>query len=141
MTGRRFSGESRTIDSGRSISALRTTATPRELSGMKLGRYYALVIGNHNYQNIEPLQTPLNDARRAAQLLKDKYAFSVTVINDADDIAMPALRVMGVKQAIGCRSIRTRRRKRPSGFRTSRSPLTLHAWRRGRIFDRCPSSK
>jgi len=54
MTGRRSTGESRTINSGRSISVLRTTATPRELSGMKLGRNYALVIGNQNYQKIEP---------------------------------------------------------------------------------------
>jgi hypothetical protein len=63
-------------------------AKPVELAGMKLGRYYALVIGNQNYQKIEPLQTPLNDARRTADLLEERYGFAVTVINDADDEAM-----------------------------------------------------
>ncbi|HET7204183.1 MAG TPA: caspase family protein [Steroidobacteraceae bacterium] len=63
-------------------------ATPRELGGMKLGRYYALVIGNQNYEKIEPLRTPINDAQRAATILRQKYGFSVTVIDDADDVAM-----------------------------------------------------
>jgi len=63
-------------------------ATPRELAGLRLGRYYALVIGNQNYRRIEPLVTPINDARRAAQVLKDDYGFTVTVVDDADDVAM-----------------------------------------------------
>ncbi len=65
-----------------------TAATPRQLAGLGLGRYYALVIGNQNYRRIEPLVTPLNDARRAARVLKDVYGFSVTVVDDADDVAM-----------------------------------------------------
>ena len=65
-----------------------SAATPRQLAGLGLGRYYALVIGNQNYKRIEPLATPLNDARRAARVLKDVYGFSVTVIDDADDVAM-----------------------------------------------------
>lgn len=63
-------------------------ATPRQLSGLGLGRYYALVIGNQNYRRIEPLVTPINDARRAAQVLKDDYGFAVTEVDDADDVAM-----------------------------------------------------
>ena len=63
-------------------------ATPRQLAGLGLGRYYALVIGNQNYRRIEPLVTPINDARRAAQVLKDDYGFAVTVVDDADDVAM-----------------------------------------------------
>src|SRR5688500_7405921 len=63
-------------------------ATPREVAGLRLGRYYALVIGNQNYRRIEPLVTPINDARRAAQVLKDDYGFTVTVVDDADDVAM-----------------------------------------------------
>jgi uncharacterized caspase-like protein len=55
---------------------------------MGLGRYYALVIGNQHYRRIEPLQTPINDARRAASVLHDDYGFSVTVVDDADDVAM-----------------------------------------------------
>jgi len=62
--------------------------SPRQIAGLGLGRYYALVIGNQNYRRIEPLQTPINDARRAARVLKDGYGFSVTVIDDADDVTM-----------------------------------------------------
>ena len=64
------------------------TADERTLSGMKFGRYYAIVIGNQNYQAIENLQTPRQDAERAARILKDKYGFSVQVLEDADDIEM-----------------------------------------------------
>lgn len=63
-------------------------ATPRQLAGLGLGRYYALVIGNQNYRRIEPLATPINDARRAAKILADGYGFHVTVVDDADDVAM-----------------------------------------------------
>jgi hypothetical protein len=65
-----------------------SVASPRQIAGLGLGRYYALVIGNQNYRRIEPLQTPINDARRAARVLKDGYGFSVTVIDDADDVTM-----------------------------------------------------
>jgi uncharacterized caspase-like protein len=63
-------------------------ASPRELAGLTLGRYYALVIGNQNYRRIEPLATPIADAQRAARVLKDRYGFEVTVVDDADDVAM-----------------------------------------------------
>jgi hypothetical protein len=63
-------------------------ATPAQVGGLKLGRYYALIIGNQHYERIESLKTPLNDARRAADVLQGKYGFSVTMIDDADDIAM-----------------------------------------------------
>jgi uncharacterized protein len=81
---------SRTREPGKAEapSSASPQATSRELSGMKLGRFYALVIGNQNYQRIDSLQTPLSDTRQAARLLQQKYGFSVTVIDDADDIAM-----------------------------------------------------
>lgn len=63
-------------------------ATPRQLAGLGLGRYYALVIGNQHYRRIESLATPINDARRAARVLKEGYGFTVTVVDDADDVAM-----------------------------------------------------
>lgn len=52
------------------------------------GRYYALIIGNQNYDQLENLKTPRYDAERAAQILKNKYGFSVQVIEDANDVAM-----------------------------------------------------
>jgi len=47
------------------------------------GNYYALVIGNQNYQRIEDLQSPINDARRVGELLSTKYGFSVRTLLDA----------------------------------------------------------
>jgi len=64
------------------------TADERTLSGVKFGRYYAIVIGNQNYQAVENLQTPRRDVERAARILKEKYGFSVQVLEDADDIEM-----------------------------------------------------
>jgi hypothetical protein len=68
--------------------ALDPQAQGRLVKGMDFGKYYALIIGNQDYQVLEHLQTPRNDAERAAQVLKDKYGFTVQVIEDANDVAM-----------------------------------------------------
>jgi TPR repeat protein len=68
--------------------ALDPAAQARLVRGMDFGRYYALIIGNQNYQVLEQLQTPRADAERAAQILRDKYGFTVQVIEDANDVAM-----------------------------------------------------
>jgi uncharacterized caspase-like protein len=60
----------------------------RTAKGMNFGRYYAIVIGNQNYDSIEDLQTPLYDAERAARILADKYGFTVQVLDDANDITI-----------------------------------------------------
>lgn len=70
------------------LTQLPATADERTLSGMNFGRYYAIVIGNQNYQAIENLQTPKYDAERAARILADKYGFKVQILEDADDIQM-----------------------------------------------------
>lgn len=70
------------------MPALDPTAQVRLAHGVDFGRYYALVIGNQNYQLLERLQTPRTDAERAAQLLKDRYGFSVQLVEDANDAAM-----------------------------------------------------
>jgi uncharacterized caspase-like protein len=64
------------------------TADERTLSGMNFGRYYAIVIGNQNYQTIEDLQTPRYDAERATRILADKYGFIVQMLEDANDVSM-----------------------------------------------------
>ena len=64
------------------------TADERTLAGMNFGRYYAIVIGNQNYQSIESLETPKYDAARAARILADRYGFTVSILDDADDITM-----------------------------------------------------
>ncbi len=55
---------------------------------VEYGRFFALVIGNQNYDQLEPLVTPRSDAERVAAVLKDKYGFTVQVIEDANDVAM-----------------------------------------------------
>ena len=49
---------------------------------------YALIIGNQNYDMLESLKTPRYDAERAAKILKDKYGFTVQVIEDGNDVAI-----------------------------------------------------
>jgi hypothetical protein len=67
---------------------LDSQAQARLAKGVDFGRYYALIIGNQDYQLLEHLQTPRTDAERAGQILRDKYGFTVQVIEDANDVAM-----------------------------------------------------
>ena len=68
--------------------ALDSTAMARVVKGMDFGRYYALVIGDQNYQTLEKLKTPRADVERAARVLKEKYGFTVQVLVDADDVGI-----------------------------------------------------
>jgi uncharacterized protein len=70
------------------LTPIPPTADERTMAGMNFGRYYAIVIGNQNYQQIESLQTPKYDAARAARILADKYGFTVQILEDANDITM-----------------------------------------------------
>jgi hypothetical protein len=72
----------------RSLPQLPAIADERTLSGLKFGRYYAIVIGNQNYQAVESLQTPKYDVQRAARILASKYGFNVQILEDADDVQM-----------------------------------------------------
>ncbi len=56
----------------------------RIAGSVNFGRYYALVIGNNEYLNFPKLQTAVNDSKRVAELLEDKYGFDVRLINNAD---------------------------------------------------------
>src|SRR3569833_3315387 len=67
--------------------ALDPQAQARMVKGLDFGRYFALVIGNQDYQVLEHLQTPHSDAERTAQILKDKYGFTVELVEDANDVA------------------------------------------------------
>ncbi|MDY6949098.1 MAG: caspase family protein, partial [Pseudomonadota bacterium] len=70
------------------LAQLPPSADERTLAGMNFGRYYAIVIGNQNYQSIESLETPKYDAARAARILADRYGFTVSILDDANDITM-----------------------------------------------------
>ena len=47
------------------------------------GKYYALVIGNDQYRHLARLSTARNDARAVAKVLKQKYGFKVTLLENA----------------------------------------------------------
>lgn len=80
--------KTRTPSGTTELTPVPPTADERTLAGMNFGRYYAIVIGNQNYQQIESLQTPKYDAARAARILADKYGFTVQILDDANDITM-----------------------------------------------------
>ncbi|MCP1673917.1 flagellar biosynthesis chaperone FliJ [Natronocella acetinitrilica] len=52
--------------------------------GIDFGRYYALVIGNQEYQYLDDLESPLTDAERVHRLLEERYGFNVTFLPNAD---------------------------------------------------------
>jgi hypothetical protein len=63
-------------------------AMARIARGMDFGRFYALIIGDQHYRTLESLQTPRADVERVARVLKDKYGFTVQVLEDVDDVGI-----------------------------------------------------
>ena len=61
---------------------------PRMYRDLELGRYFALLIGNENYNALEDLDTPLSDIARARQILEDKYGFTVVSIENGNNIEL-----------------------------------------------------
>jgi hypothetical protein len=58
------------------------------------GNYYALVIGNNNYQYLRRLETAQNDARKVAETLKLRYGFDTNLLLDADrDAILDAIKM------------------------------------------------
>jgi len=51
---------------------------------LSYGKYYALVIGNDNYQELKNLQNAVNDANDVATLLKSSYGFAVDILINAN---------------------------------------------------------
>jgi len=45
--------------------------------------FYALVIGISGYQQLPPLQTPINDAKDIASILQNQYGFTTQLLSDA----------------------------------------------------------
>jgi len=61
-----------------------TKGKPFAYKDIDFGRYYALVIGNNNYQNLPKLVSAKNDAQEVARILKIVYGFSVELLIDAN---------------------------------------------------------
>lgn len=53
-----------------------------------LGDYYALVIGNDKYKNLDNLATASSDAKTIADILKKRYGYKVKLLINADQITM-----------------------------------------------------
>ncbi|MCF6281078.1 MAG: caspase family protein [Candidatus Polarisedimenticolaceae bacterium] len=60
------------------------THLSRVAGSVDFGRYYALVIGNNEYQNYSPLQTAINDAQSVAKILTEQFGFDTRFIRNAD---------------------------------------------------------
>lgn len=56
------------------------SATPRR--NIDFGSFHALVIGNANYRELQPLETTTNDAVAVARILREEYGFKVKVLLD-----------------------------------------------------------
>jgi uncharacterized coiled-coil protein SlyX len=81
---------SRTREPSASITTVGTAATGAGtmVGKQDFGRFYALIVGNQNYDVLESLKTPHYDAERAAKILSTRYGFNVQVINDGNDVAI-----------------------------------------------------
>jgi len=55
---------------------------------LEFGKYYALIIGNQNYDTIDDLLTPHSDSVRTKELLEKEFGFEVTVLLDADNASI-----------------------------------------------------
>jgi ankyrin repeat protein len=51
--------------------------------GIEFGNYYALIIGNDDYQYLPKLRTAVNDAKALSELLKNRYGYRVTTLLNA----------------------------------------------------------
>lgn len=56
----------------------------RTSSEVKFGKYYALIIGNNNYDYYANLTSGISDARKIADVLGHKYGFTTRVLLDAN---------------------------------------------------------
>ena len=65
---------------------LPSSAPDITLKDRNFGRYFALVIGNQNYQHLNNLETPLNDVDTISTMLEKHYGFAVKQLNDASNI-------------------------------------------------------
>jgi len=78
----------RNPDAQSSTTLSPTSGAQLQVRGMNFGRYFALIIGNQNYDLLESLKTPRFDAERVAKVLTAKYGFTVQLIEDGNDVAI-----------------------------------------------------
>lgn len=72
------------------LSAARAQSPPPaaletpERPAIDFGRFHALVIGNDRYQRLPRLETAVADANAVADVLRSRYGFQVTLLENAD---------------------------------------------------------
>ena len=66
------------------LLAAMSTAAAEQPVLPDFGRYYALVIGNQSYRQLDEVKTARADAKEAARLLEEQYGFEVELLLDAD---------------------------------------------------------
>ena len=59
-----------------------------KINDINFGKFYALVIGNQDYEKIENLDTPINDINAIANILENQYDFQVQKVINADDVGI-----------------------------------------------------
>jgi peptidoglycan hydrolase CwlO-like protein len=64
------------------VEPLPDTSRLRIPAGVTLGKYYALVIGNNNYEHLRSLNFAQNDARAVHEVLTQKYGFQSELLLD-----------------------------------------------------------
>jgi len=60
-----------------------TSVASSSIPNLDYGDYYALVIGNNDYELLPDLETAINDATKVASVLKYDYGFEVELLTDA----------------------------------------------------------
>lgn len=78
----------RSPDAATSASKTPDSGNVTRVGDLNFGKYYALIIGNRSYTQMQVLDTPVNDAREIAGLLKDKYGFHVQLLIDSDRLTI-----------------------------------------------------
>ncbi len=58
---------------------------PLEYDDISFGRYFALIIGNQDYQYFDDLESPHKDAKRMQEVLESRYGFSTIMLLDANE--------------------------------------------------------
>ncbi len=66
------------------VERSRTFISKNSVGSVDFGKYYALVIGNSNYDNFTNLKTAVNDAEAVGNVLKNNYGMKTTILKNAN---------------------------------------------------------
>ncbi len=69
-------------------AVVRPPVDPTAYKDVDMGNYYALLIGNAEYEQMENLETPLNDIARAHRILEEKYGFTVFSLTNGSNVSV-----------------------------------------------------